>query len=133
MAETLLDEARAAAQEAFEEAASILRDVTYYVAGTETRDQNTGVVTQPATTLSGLKAIRSSYFGRKVDGERVRIGDLRLFFERRQIDAIASAAGVAIVPKVEDYLTIEGTRCEILDFVEDPAGATLEIHARRVT
>lgn len=130
MTDTTLAEARAGVAEAFTDLASLLRSLTYVVTGTPTRNPTTGDVTEVTTSLA-LQAFVTTYRAREIDGERVRVGDLQVIVERAKADAAAVAAGVTLGPKTDDWIVLDGARCEIVSWSEDPARAALFIQARR--
>lgn len=109
----------------------LARDVTWVQKVTpDAVDLVTGTVTRNELSFT-VRAFVEPLAYHQVNGTTRKFGDLEFTFERRQLEAAASAVGSVFAPQTSHRILFEGVEHSILAFEEDPSLASVVAYARR--
>jgi hypothetical protein len=98
-------------------------DLTLHVVTEGTRGANLTGGTNPTETDHAGRGFVDDYRNTEIDGTIIQIGD-------RKTVILGASLPAGVVPKVQDKVTIEGTKRTIVFVKRDPAGATYECASR---
>ena len=76
-----------------------------------------------ATVDVGLEVVHTSYKDTEIDGSKVQRKDSKILFQQGLLTT---------TPSNKDYVTIGGTKWEVVDWMADPAGVIWIVQLRSV-
>jgi hypothetical protein len=112
---------KSATQSAFTAIGDIPRSCTYHPKGATTYVPSTGAVTEGSQSDETVSFVFAHYQINEVDGSIVKTGDQK---------ALIPVENLTAVPKIEDYLTENSVRWNVMNVATDPAKALWILQVR---
>jgi len=96
--------------------------VAYHSLGTFSYNATTGVSTESGSVDTTIKVIYDEIKSEEIQDRDIKMTDRKLLVANNDI---------SVTPKVGDYVTIDGVKFNVIDYLVDPAEALFVIFARK--
>ena len=96
--------------------------LAYHSLGTYSYNATTGMQTESGAVNTTITYIPDEIQSKEIQDRNIKITDRKL---------LVANTDISVTPKVGDYVTIDGVKYNVVDWLTDPAEALYEIFVRR--